>query len=115
HQHFSLVPEMTVAENLSLGRRGRYSQKAAVDYVRSAEVRFGIRLDPDARVATLSVASQQRVEIAKALLRTAAVLILDEPTAVLAPPEAAELLAQLRVLAEQGTAVVLITHKLADA
>lgn len=115
HQHFSLVPEMTVAENLSLGRKGRFSHAAAAEYARAAGSRFGLVLDPDARVADLSVAGQQRVEIANALLRDATLLILDEPTAVLAPTEAAELLQQLRALATQGTTVVLITHKLADA
>jgi simple sugar transport system ATP-binding protein len=115
HQHFSLVPGMTVAENLSLGRRGRFSRAAAAVYARTATSRFGLLLDPHARVADLSVAEQQRVEIANALLRSARVLILDEPTAVLAPPEATELLEQLRTIASQGTAVVLITHKLADA
>lgn len=115
HQHFSLVPAMTVAENLSLGGHGRFSASAAAEYARGAHDRFGLALEPDARVADLPVAAQQRVEIAKALLRDAQVLILDEPTAVLAPPEAIELLNHLRVLARQGTTVILITHKLTDA
>ncbi len=115
HQHFSLVGDMTVAENLCLGRRGIYSRETAREYARSAAERFGLALEPDARVADLSVAGQQRVEIANALLRDATLLILDEPTAVLAPPEAAELLGQLRTLAARGTAIVLITHKLTDA
>jgi ABC-type uncharacterized transport system ATPase subunit len=115
HQHFSLVREMTVAENLSLGRTGPFSYGGGAEFTRSAHARFGLSLDANARVADLPVAAQQRVEIAKALLRDARVLILDEPTAVLAPTDASELLQKLRVLAQAGTTVILITHKLADA
>ena len=75
----------------------------------------GLEIDPTAVVATLGVSAQQRVEILKALSRNARVLILDEPTAVLAPEEAAELLGWLQRFAQNGGSVVLITHKLQDA
>lgn len=115
HQHYSLVPDMTVAENISLGGHGRFSPTSAHDEVQRVAREFGLQLEPRIRARDLSVAGQQRVEIAKALSRNARVLILDEPTAVLAPQDAQELLATLRRLADQGTAVVLITHKLNDA
>jgi simple sugar transport system ATP-binding protein len=115
HQHFTLVPAMTVAENVSLGGHGRFSPTAAAHRVRSVAERAGLSLDPYARVSTLSIGAQQRCEIVKALARDVEVLILDEPTGVLAPSEAAELLRWMRGFADQGHAVVLITHKLADA
>jgi simple sugar transport system ATP-binding protein len=115
HQHFSLVPAMTVAENVALGGRGRFSPVVAEARVRAAADAAGFALDPRARVATLSVAMQQRVEILKALAHNAKVLILDEPTAVLPPAEARVLLTQLRAYASAGRAVVLITHKLREA
>jgi simple sugar transport system ATP-binding protein len=114
-QHFALVPAMTVAENVALGLRGRFDPRAAADRVRRVSEGSGLRLDPDARVSELGVAAQQRTEIAKALARDARVLVLDEPTAVLAPDEGAELLRWLRAFAVRGGAVVLITHKLRDA
>lgn len=115
HQHFTLVPAMTVAENLSLGGRGRLSSPAAFARVRDVAERTGFDLDPGALVDTLPVAAQQRVEIAKALARDASLLVLDEPTAVLAPAEAGDLLAWLRRFAADGRAVVLVTHKLREA
>ncbi|MHB1222468.1 MAG: ABC transporter ATP-binding protein [Gemmatimonadaceae bacterium] len=116
HQHFRLVPAMTVAENVALGRPGRWLALARVseDIERLGE-ESGLRVDPRARVETLGVAGQQRVEIVKALLRDARVLILDEPTAVLAPSEAEELLAWVRRYVDAGNAAVLITHKLREA
>ena len=114
-QHFALVPAMTVAENVALGLRGRFDRKAAADRVRRLSDASGLRLDPAARVSELGVAAQQRTEIAKALARDARVLVLDEPTAVLAPDEGAELLRWLRTFADRGGSVVLITHKLRDA
>ena len=115
HQHFTLVPAMTVAENVALGGRGRFDPRAAADRVRDVAERAGLQLDASAQVSTLSVGAQQRCEIVKALARDVALLILDEPTAVLAPPEAAELLRWVRGFADRGGAVVLITHKLRDA
>lgn len=114
-QHFALVPAMTVAENVALGGRGRFSRDAARMRVRAVSEATGLALDPDARVETLPVAGQQRVEIAKALAREARLLILDEPTAVLAPSEAQDLLGWVRRFADTGGSAVLITHKLGDA
>lgn len=115
HQHFSNVPAMTVAENVALGRRGRFDAASARRYVAELGERTGLRLDPDARTESLSVSAQQRLEILKSLARHARMLILDEPTAVLAPAEADELLRWLRTFADQGNSVVLITHKLREA
>jgi simple sugar transport system ATP-binding protein len=115
HQHFTLVPAMTVAENVLLGGHGRFDPQAAAARVRDVAARAGLSLDPDARVDALPVGAQQRCEIVKALAREVQLLILDEPTAVLAPAEAQELLAWVRTFANAGNAVVLITHKLRDA
>ncbi|MFI5372650.1 MAG: ABC transporter ATP-binding protein [Candidatus Eisenbacteria bacterium] len=119
HQHFMLVGPLTVAENVMLGREprrwpGRVDLAAAVTRVRELSARFGLPVDPAARIDTLSVGAQQRVEILKALAHGARVLILDEPTAVLTPQEVDELFAALRALQTQGTTIVLITHKLAE-
>ncbi len=115
HQHFTLVPAMTVAENVALGGRGRFDPRAAAARVRDVATRAGLALDPDAMVGALPVGAQQRCEIVKALARDVSLLILDEPTAVLAPTEATELLRWIRAHADAGHAVVLITHKLRDA
>ena len=115
HQHFALVPAMTVAENVALGMRGRYDAGAAAARVRALGQATGLVLDPGARVETLPVGAQQRVEIVKALARDARVLILDEPTSVLPPGEAEELLRWVRRFRDQGRCVVLITHKLREA
>lgn len=115
HQHFTNVPAMTVAENVAIGRHGRYDATAAAARVREIGERAGLNLDPAARAGDLSVGAQQRLEIVKALGRDARILILDEPTAVLAPSEANELLRWLRGFANEGNAVVLITHKLREA
>ena len=115
HQHFTLVPAMTVAENLVLGGRGVLRRDAMSAAVREIARVTGFALEPDALVETLSVGVQQRVEIAKALARKARILILDEPTAVLAPAEARDLLRWIREFAAAGNAVVLITHKLSEA
>jgi general nucleoside transport system ATP-binding protein len=118
-QHYALVDRMTVAENVALvgtaARDWRYSAEQAARTVRQLGQDVGLELDPAARVGDLSIAGQQRVEIFKALARSAHILILDEPTAVLAPAEAAQLLAWLRRVANSGRTVVLITHKLRDA
>ena len=117
HQHFTAVPAMTVAENVALasGLHGRYHPARARARVAEVASEVGLALDPDARASDLSVGAQQRLEIVKALSRGASVLILDEPTAVLAPAETEELLATLRRFAERGGAVVIITHKLREA
>ena len=115
HQHFALIPDMTVAENVVLGRRGRFHPRRAADHVRSLAADAGLDLDPTARVASLSVASRQRVEIVKAISRNARVLILDEPTAVLAPLESRALFDWLRRYVAGGGTVILITHKLREA
>jgi len=117
HQHFMLVPSQTVTENVLLGlheprflmRLKRYDQRVA-----ELGERFGLHVDPRARVWQLSVGEEQRVEILKMLYRGADVLILDEPTAVLAPQEIKELFAVLRSMAEQGKSIVFISHKLGE-
>lgn len=115
HQHFTLVPAMTVAENVALGGRGLFNPADAANHVQQVAAKAGLVLDPHARIDTLPVGAQQRCEIVKALARDVQLLILDEPTAVLAPAEAAELLTWVRRFADVGNAVVLITHKLRDA
>jgi simple sugar transport system ATP-binding protein len=115
HQHFTNVPAMTVAENVALGGSGTFSRKRVGERVREISQTTGLVLDPDALVSELSVGAQQRLEIVKALARNASILILDEPTAVLAPAEATDLLRWLREFANQGNAVVLVTHKLREA
>jgi len=116
HQHFLLVDPLTVAENVVLGdepRRGPWLDAAAAEReVGALSARHGMLVDPARTVAELSVGEQQRVEILKALRRGARILILDEPTAVLAPPEVADLLAFVRGLRGQGGTVLLVTHKL---
>ena len=115
-QHFALVAPMTVAENIALGDEGgfRLDRRAARARVGEASERVGIRVDPEARVADLSVGEQQRVEIVKALSRNARILILDEPTAVLVPQQVEALFAALRRLRDDGLAVVFISHKLRE-
>jgi simple sugar transport system ATP-binding protein len=115
HQHFTNVGAMTVAENVALGHSGRYDATIAAARVREIGKRTGLALEPSDRARDLAVGAQQRLEILKALARDARLLILDEPTAVLAADEAAELLHWLRVFADAGNAVVLITHKLQEA
>ena len=115
-QHFALVRPMTVAENLALGRSSglRLDLAAARRAAAEAADRFGMRIDPAARVQTLSVGEQQRLEILKALSRDCLILILDEPTAVLVPSEVEALFATLRALVADGLAVVFISHKLGE-
>jgi simple sugar transport system ATP-binding protein len=118
HQHFLLVPAMTVAENVSLGERGpfrRFDARVAAGRVRKIGAETGLVLDPASRVADLPVGAQQRLEIVKALARDVKILILDEPTAVLSPAESQELYAWLRSFVARGHTVVLITHKVREA
>jgi len=115
HQHFTLVPAMTAAENIALGGRGRLDRRAVAARVQALVERTGLRVDPSARVASLGVGAQQRVEILKALYCNARLLILDEPTAVLTPLEAEELFAWLRRFVSEGGTAVLVTHKLHEA
>jgi simple sugar transport system ATP-binding protein len=116
HQHFMLIPVMTVTENIVLAHEPRNGPMldygAARTAVRELSERYGLAVSPDARVEEIGVAQQQRVEILKALFRSARVLILDEPTAVLTPQEAGELFEVVRSLRERGTAIIFITHKL---
>ncbi len=113
-QHFSLVPTFTVAENIALGDEGglAFNRGAAEAAVRATADRYGLAIDPAARVGGLSVGEQQRVEILKALHRHARVLILDEPTAVLTPQEASALFGVLKQLVAQGLSVIFSSHKL---
>lgn len=114
-QHFSLVPRMSVAEHVALGQRGvRFDRRTARDLVLETGRSTGLTLDPDAHAGDLSAGLRQRLEIVKTLARKVRVLILDEPTASLAPAEVLDLFAALRRLAGQGMSVVLITHKLAE-
>lgn len=115
HQHFTNVPAMTVAENIALGKHGLFSRSRAAAEVRAIVLETQLQLESDAQAASLSVGAQQRLEILKALVRRARVLIMDEPTAMLAPAEAKDLLAWLRSFAEGGGSVILITHKLSEA
>ncbi|MEV0248549.1 ABC transporter ATP-binding protein [Nocardia sp. NPDC050712] len=116
HQHFSLVPELTVAENLALGAGSwlRVPRGALAERVAALGDQFGLRVDLNARAATLSVGDRQQVEIVKCLLRDPRLVLLDEPTAVLGPAEIAALLTICRRIAESGRAVVLVTHKLGE-
>ena len=115
HQHFTLVPAMTVAENIALGGHGRLRPSEVRAAIQDISARTGFELDPSARVDSLPVGAQQRVEIAKALARRASILIMDEPTAVLAPAEVTDLLHWLRQFAADGNTAILITHKLGEA
>lgn len=118
HQHFMLVEPLSVVDNVMLGAEGGAMLRAGEAKVRAELARlakdYGLEIDADAIVGDLSVGLQQRVEILKALYRGADILILDEPTAVLTPPEADALFDLLRSLKEQGKTVILITHKLRE-
>ena len=115
HQHFTIVPALTVTENVALGGTGRFDAGQTAERIRVIGSETGLALDPDAQASSLGVAAQQQLEIVKALAHDARILILDEPTAVLAPADAARLLRRLRQLATSGLSIVLITHKLPEA
>ncbi len=119
HQHFKLVPSLTVAANVFLGRelrtqRGTLDTAAMEDEVAELSRRFGLAIDPKARISSLSVGLRQRVEVLKALSHDTRLLILDEPTAVLTPQETDELFVVVRDLARKGRAVLFISHKLGE-
>ena len=119
HQHFMLVPVFTVAENVTLGSErtrglGLLDQRAMRREVLDLSERYGLRVDPDALIEELPVGVQQRVEIIKALVRDAQVLILDEPTSVLTPGETEELFTIMRQLKAGGRSIIFISHKLKE-
>ena len=119
HQHFQLVPVMTVAENVMLGSEitkgiGILSRRQAEQRVRDLSQQYGLEVEPTAMVEDLPVGTQQRVEIIKALYREADILILDEPTAVLTPQEAQELFQIMKGLTAEGVSIIFITHKLKE-
>ena len=115
HQHFMLVPTLSVTENILLGldeprffmKLSKYNKK-----ILALQEKFGLKVDPTAKIWQLSVGEQQRVEILKALYRGADILILDEPTAVLAPTEIDELISTMNALVAQGKSIIFISHKL---
>ena len=116
HQHFMLVEAFTVAENIILG--SELTQNGVLDIARATREinelseRYGLAVDPSAKVADISVGAQQRVEILKTLYRGADILIFDEPTAVLTPSEIDELMVIMKNLVKEGKSIILITHKL---
>ena len=118
HQHFMLVPVFTVAENIVLGheksKRGLLTLEEAKLKIASIAKEFKFEIDPDALIEDLPVGIQQRVEIIRALMYDAKVLILDEPTAVLTPQETDELLSMMKTLKAKGTSIIFITHKLRE-
>ena len=118
HQHFMLIPSLTVAENVVLGqepsKRGFVDKASANQTVKALSDQYGLKVDPTAKVETLSVGIEQRIEIIKVLYRGAEILILDEPTAVLTPQEVDELFEILGSLKDQGKTIIFITHKLQE-
>jgi simple sugar transport system ATP-binding protein len=118
HQHFMLIPPFTVAENVILGQEpsigGMVDISRANEIVRELSEQYGLKVDPSAKVETLSVGIEQRIEIIKVLYRGAEILILDEPTAVLTPQEVDELFGIMGSLKEQNKTIIFITHKLQE-
>jgi len=118
HQHFMLVDTFTVTENIILGKEttkgGVIDIKTAEDEVRKISERYGLAVDPQAKISNISVGMQQRVEILKTLYRGADILIFDEPTAVLTPQEIKELIQIFKTLIKEGKSIILITHKLKE-
>ncbi|MGT2736791.1 ABC transporter ATP-binding protein [Streptococcus orisratti] len=116
HQHFMLVEAFTVAENIILGnevvKKGVLDLKKASQDILDLSHKYGLAVDPDAKVADISVGAQQRAEILKTLYRGADILIFDEPTAVLTPSEIHELMEIMKHLVKEGKSIILITHKL---
>ncbi|MEG0215659.1 MAG: ABC transporter ATP-binding protein, partial [Hungatella sp.] len=118
HQHFMLVPSLTVAENVALGiepmKRGLFDLDKAVAMAREVADKYNFHIDPDTKVADLSVGQMQKVEIMKVLIRGAKIIIMDEPTAVLTPQETDELFEQLLLLKKNGHSIIFISHKLEE-
>ena len=118
HQHFKLVHNFTVTENIVLGieetRAGKIDKKTAAKKIAELSERYGLRVEPGVKIEDISVGMQQRVEILKMLYRHADILIFDEPTAVLMPQEIDELMEIIRLLSREGKSIVLITHKLRE-
>ncbi|MBN8199654.1 ABC transporter ATP-binding protein [Bacillus sp. NTK034] len=118
HQHFMLVDRFTVTENIILGKEttksGKIDIKKAEKEVREISERYGLAVDPQAKISDISVGMQQRVEILKTLYRGAEILIFDEPTAVLTPQEIKELIQIMKTLIQEGKSIILITHKLKE-
>lgn len=118
HQHFMLVPSLSVAENIVLGmepsRRGFIDVEKAVEITEKLSEKYNLKVDARARIADLPVGQRQKVEILKALLRGAEILILDEPTAVLTPQETTELFSELVHLKNKGHTIIFISHKLKE-
>ena len=118
HQHFTLIPRLTVAENIVLGAEPRkgitLDLEGAIKATEELSERYGLKVDPRARVADLSVGVQQRVEILKTLYREARILVLDEPTAVLTPQETEDLFSVLKELVADGLSIIFISHKLGE-
>ncbi|MBQ3132308.1 MAG: ABC transporter ATP-binding protein, partial [Clostridia bacterium] len=116
YQHFVLVPSLTIAENVMLGiepKKGiRFDKEKAVELTREICKKYNFDIDPLAKIEDISVGVKQKVEIIKALIRGAEILILDEPTAVLTPQETKELFEQLKLLREAGHTIIFISHKL---
>ncbi len=119
HQHFKLVKSFTITENIILGMEtvkslGRLDTEVADKKIQSLSERYGLNVDPNARIEDISVGMEQRVEILKMLYRKADILIFDEPTAVLTPQEITELMKVMRALTKEGKSIILITHKLKE-
>jgi general nucleoside transport system ATP-binding protein len=118
HQHFALADNLSVLDNVMLGTESLWAfatkKRAARAHLMAASEQFGLKIEPDNLVGSLSVGQKQRVEILKALYRGAKILILDEPTAVLTPQESESLFATLRTLVAQGMSIIFISHKLAE-
>jgi len=118
HQHFKLVHNFTVTENIILGQepteRGKIDLKKAAKEIELLSEKYGLRVDPYAKIEDITVGMQQRVEILKMLYRDSEILIFDEPTAVLTPQEVSELMDILRRLVREGKSIILITHKLKE-
>ncbi len=119
HQHFMLVDTFTVTQNIILGseptkKSGKINLKKAEKEVQELSDRYGLKVDPAAKISDISVGMQQRAEILKTLYRGAEVLIFDEPTAVLTPQEINELIEIMRSLIKEGKSIILITHKLKE-